>query len=107
MSCFKLFSIFCIIKRSSSRTGDAGGSLVDVVKGNSELISHAIIAPVVVEFKQCDAMGVMTVLNNAGVLFPFLPVNLAEFLEESGVDAFVDSRVGVTNGFVVELDNMM
>eukprot|EP00957_Ditylum_brightwellii_P166120 12647192-Ditylum_brightwellii.AAC.1 len=54
-----------------------------------------------------NALGVMTVLNNADVLFLFLLVDLEKFLEESGVDAFVDSRVGATNGFVVELDNMM
>eukprot|EP00957_Ditylum_brightwellii_P039691 3002694-Ditylum_brightwellii.AAC.1 len=73
------------------------------------------MAPVVVKFEHCDAMGVvrsnslgvMSVLNNAGVLFLFLPVDLAKFLEESGVDAFVDPRVGALNGFVVELDNMM
>eukprot|EP00957_Ditylum_brightwellii_P167918 12782412-Ditylum_brightwellii.AAC.1 len=28
-------------------------------------------------------------------------------MEKSGVDAFVDPGVGATNGFVVELDNMM
>jgi hypothetical protein len=28
-------------------------------------------------------------------------------MEESGVDAFMDPGVGATNGFVVELDNMM
>eukprot|EP00957_Ditylum_brightwellii_P011913 898162-Ditylum_brightwellii.AAC.1 len=28
-------------------------------------------------------------------------------MEESGVDAFIDSRVGATNSFFVELDNMM
>ena len=49
----------------------------------------------------------MTVLNNAGVLFLFLPVDLAKFEEESGVDAFVDPGVGATNGFNVDLDNMM
>eukprot|EP00957_Ditylum_brightwellii_P080665 6135276-Ditylum_brightwellii.AAC.1 len=46
----------------------------------------------------------MTVLNNAGVLFPFLPVDLVKFVEESGVDAFMDPTM---NGFVVELDDMM
>eukprot|EP00957_Ditylum_brightwellii_P025090 1899018-Ditylum_brightwellii.AAC.1 len=58
----------------------------------------AIIAPVVVKIKRCDAMGFVQsnalgkieVLNNAGELFLFLPVDLAKFLEESGVDAFVD-----------------
>ena len=49
----------------------------------------------------------MTVLINAGVLVLFLLVNLAKFIEESGVDAFVDPGVGATNGFVVELDDMM
>eukprot|EP00957_Ditylum_brightwellii_P179240 13654871-Ditylum_brightwellii.AAC.1 len=51
--------------------------------------------------------GVMTVLNNDGVLFLFLPVDLAKFLEESGVDAFVDPGVSVMNSFVVELDDIM
>eukprot|EP00957_Ditylum_brightwellii_P047654 3620168-Ditylum_brightwellii.AAC.1 len=51
--------------------------------------------------------GVMTVHNNAGVLCLFLLVDLAKFEEESWVDAFLDSRVGATNGFVVELDDMM
>eukprot|EP00957_Ditylum_brightwellii_P039999 3027505-Ditylum_brightwellii.AAC.1 len=46
-------------------------------------------------------------LNNAGVLFLFLLVDLAKFFEESGVDAFVDSGVGAMNGFAVELDNIM
>ena len=45
-------------------------------------------------------------LNNAGVSFLFLLVDLAKFVEESGVDAFVDPGVGATNGFVVELDRM-
>ena len=49
----------------------------------------------------------MTVLNNAGVLFLFLLVDLAKFVEESGVDVFVDPGVGAMNGFFVELDNMM
>ena len=49
----------------------------------------------------------MTVLNNAGVLFLFLLVDLAKFEEESGVDAFVDPGVGATNDFVVDLDDMM
>jgi hypothetical protein len=102
-------------------------------------MSLAIIAPVVVKFERCDAMGVprsnllgklegllhvvelisacfvfslsfwgvMTVLSNTNVLFLFLLVNLTKFLEESGVDAFVDPRVGSTNGFFIELDNMM
>eukprot|EP00957_Ditylum_brightwellii_P045568 3455376-Ditylum_brightwellii.AAC.1 len=82
-------------------------------------MSLAIIAPVVVKFERCDAIdvprsnllgkleGVVTVLNNAGVLYLFLMVNLAKFLEESGVDALVDPGVGVANSFVVELDDMM
>eukprot|EP00957_Ditylum_brightwellii_P130575 9960540-Ditylum_brightwellii.AAC.1 len=52
MLAFKL----SIIKRSLSRTVDAGGLLVGIVK---ELISHVIIAPVVVKFERCDAMGVV------------------------------------------------
>eukprot|EP00957_Ditylum_brightwellii_P037121 2809806-Ditylum_brightwellii.AAC.1 len=71
----------------------------------------AIIAPVVVKFECCDAMGFIRcdalVLNNTGGLFLFLPVDLAKFLEESGVDAFVDPGVGAINSFFVELDNMM
>eukprot|EP00957_Ditylum_brightwellii_P021326 1608377-Ditylum_brightwellii.AAC.1 len=51
--------------------------------------------------------GVIRVFNNAGVLYLFLLVNLVKFLEESGVDAFMDPGVGMTNGFVVELDDMM
>eukprot|EP00957_Ditylum_brightwellii_P055709 4221228-Ditylum_brightwellii.AAC.1 len=46
-----------IIKRSSSRTADVVDLQVGVVEGDSELISLAIIAPVVVEFKRCDVMG--------------------------------------------------
>ena len=46
-------------------------------------------------------------LNNAGVLVLFLLVDLAKFMEESGVNAFVDPGVGATNSFVVELDDMM
>ena len=125
-------------------------------KGNSELVLHVIISPVVGEFKRCDTTGVlrsdslgkfercdvtgvvrsnsigkfnglligvesisacfvlslsfwgvMTVLNNAGVLVLFLLVDLAKFMEESGVDAFVDPGVGAMNSFVVELDDMM
>eukprot|EP00957_Ditylum_brightwellii_P170386 12969381-Ditylum_brightwellii.AAC.1 len=48
-----------IIKRSSLWTANAIGSLVSVVKGNSELVLLAIIAPVVVKFEHCDAMGVV------------------------------------------------
>eukprot|EP00957_Ditylum_brightwellii_P138584 10563137-Ditylum_brightwellii.AAC.1 len=102
---------------SSSQMFGSVGLLVGVVKdeGDSELISHVIIPPVVVEFKRCDTMcvvrsdllGVMTVLNNAGVLFLFLLVDLVQFMEESWVDAFVDPGVGATNSFFVELDNMM
>eukprot|EP00957_Ditylum_brightwellii_P047374 3598490-Ditylum_brightwellii.AAC.1 len=80
-----------------------------------------IIAPLVVKLEHCNAMefiqsdalgkievcGVMTVLNNAGLLFLFLLVNLAKVLEESGVDAFMDSVVGTTNGFFLDLDNMV
>ena len=46
-------------------------------------------------------------LNNAGVLVLFLSVDLAKLMEESGVDTCVDPRVGATNSFVVELDDMM
>ena len=46
-------------------------------------------------------------LKNTGVLVLFLPVYLEKFMDESGVDAFVDPKVSVTNGFVVELDDMM
>eukprot|EP00957_Ditylum_brightwellii_P159820 12165310-Ditylum_brightwellii.AAC.1 len=78
-----MLAFLSIIKRSSLRTADVRGLLVGIVK------------------------GVMTVLDNDGVLFPFLPVDLAKFVEESGVDALVDPGVSTTNGFVVELDNMM
>ena len=46
-------------------------------------------------------------LNNASVLVSFLLVDLEIFLEESGVDAFVDPGFSAMNSFVVELDNMM
>eukprot|EP00957_Ditylum_brightwellii_P104453 7956977-Ditylum_brightwellii.AAC.1 len=49
----------------------------------------------------------LDVHDNAGVLFLFLLVDLAKFLEESGVDAFMDSRVGMMNSFFIELDSMM
>eukprot|EP00957_Ditylum_brightwellii_P040765 3085982-Ditylum_brightwellii.AAC.1 len=55
MLAFKL----SIIKRSLLQTADAGGSLVGKVKGDSELILHVIISPVVGEFECCDAMGVV------------------------------------------------
>eukprot|EP00957_Ditylum_brightwellii_P018114 1364305-Ditylum_brightwellii.AAC.1 len=61
-------------------------------------MSLAIIAPVVVKFKCCNAMGFIrccaVVLNDAGLLYLFLLVDLAKFMEESGVGAFVDSKVG-------------
>eukprot|EP00957_Ditylum_brightwellii_P137640 10492731-Ditylum_brightwellii.AAC.1 len=52
---------FCIIKRSSSWTFGSVESLVGKVedKGNSELVSHAIISPVVGEFERCDTTGVV------------------------------------------------
>eukprot|EP00957_Ditylum_brightwellii_P193396 14725732-Ditylum_brightwellii.AAC.1 len=60
-----------------------------------------------IEFVQSDALGRLKVHNNTGDLVLFLLVNLATLLEESGVDIFVDFGVGTTNGFFVELDNMM
>eukprot|EP00957_Ditylum_brightwellii_P077218 5868017-Ditylum_brightwellii.AAC.1 len=51
-----------IIKRSLSWTADARGSLVGVVEGNSELILHVIIAPVVDKLDCCDAMGVIRIV---------------------------------------------
>eukprot|EP00957_Ditylum_brightwellii_P073569 5590231-Ditylum_brightwellii.AAC.1 len=65
-------------------------------------MSLVIIAPVVVEFERCDIMG-FAQCDALGKM----EVDLAKFLEESGVDAFVDLGVGTTNGFYVELDNMM
>eukprot|EP00957_Ditylum_brightwellii_P020571 1550666-Ditylum_brightwellii.AAC.1 len=46
---------------SSSQTADAGGSSVSVVedKGDSDLKSFVIVAPVVVELDRCDAMGIV------------------------------------------------
>eukprot|EP00957_Ditylum_brightwellii_P169164 12876644-Ditylum_brightwellii.AAC.1 len=48
-------------KKSSSWMADAGGLPFVVVedKGNSEVISLGIIAPVVGEFDCCDATGVV------------------------------------------------
>eukprot|EP00957_Ditylum_brightwellii_P060106 4564551-Ditylum_brightwellii.AAC.1 len=65
-------------------------------------MSLVIIAPVVVLFENCDAMGFV----RSDALGKF-EVDLSKTLEESGVDAFVDPRVSATNGFFVELDNMM
>eukprot|EP00957_Ditylum_brightwellii_P034884 2643598-Ditylum_brightwellii.AAC.1 len=50
--------ILSIIDISSAQTAEAVGLLVGIVKGkgNSELISLAIIAPVAVEFEQWDLM---------------------------------------------------
>eukprot|EP00957_Ditylum_brightwellii_P208442 15357454-Ditylum_brightwellii.AAC.1 len=56
-------------------------------------MSLAIIAPVIVQFECCDVMG----LYDAVCLL----------LEESRVDAFVDPGVGATDGFFIELDDMM
>eukprot|EP00957_Ditylum_brightwellii_P006251 474118-Ditylum_brightwellii.AAC.1 len=119
--------IFCIISRSSSGIVDVLGSSVGVIKGllpdcfkllvseaetrvcsssdkgNSELILHVIIAPVVGEFDCCDA----TVVVRSDLLGKNEAVNLAKIFEESGVDVFVDFVVNASNGLVVELDNMM
>eukprot|EP00957_Ditylum_brightwellii_P064538 4897437-Ditylum_brightwellii.AAC.1 len=52
---------FCIIKRSSSRTFGSVGSLVGIVedKGDSELVLHVIISPVVGEFERYDTTCVV------------------------------------------------
>eukprot|EP00957_Ditylum_brightwellii_P022305 1683287-Ditylum_brightwellii.AAC.1 len=90
-----------IISRSSAGISDIVGSSVDAVedRGNSELILHAIIAPVVGEFDCCDATGV--------VCSDLLAIDLAKIFEESGVDIFADFVIGVLNSFVVEGDDMM
>eukprot|EP00957_Ditylum_brightwellii_P090786 6913421-Ditylum_brightwellii.AAC.1 len=112
---------------NSSQAADAGGSSVGAVKGllpdcvrllvseaeigvcsssdkcNSELILCAIIAPVVGEFDRYDATGV-TCSNSLG---KNKAVDLAKIVKESGVDIFVDFKIGASYGFVVELDDMM
>ena len=51
--------------------------------------------------------GVMTVLDKTGDFLLFSVVDLAKIVEESGVDIFVDFEIGASNGFVVELDDMI
>ena len=51
--------------------------------------------------------GVMTVHNITGDFLLFSAVDLAKIVEESGVDIFVDFEIGASNGFVVELDDMI
>ena len=49
----------------------------------------------------------MTVLDITGDFLSFSAVDLAKIVEECGVDIFVDFEIGASNGFVVELDDMI